>query len=205
MSRRLETAESETRFATTDDSPSSIHGSHEQEGDAISPSHYTTVIAGGRGHGGSPRHPGGFATPKRAFPTASRRIRLGHPYRVFRRREREGWNGLDGVRSRLSCRPLYEIRGRCQSPWLSLEPEPPPPDYIRAFWFAHAAVKKAYPGLGLGDYNVMVTVDDSEDQAVWAIRYRRRDNRSGLTVFLRDPIEIEVHSEGPSTGPSNPK
>ena len=24
-------------------------------------------------------------------------------------------------------------------PWLSLEEEPPPPDYIRAFWFAHAA------------------------------------------------------------------
>jgi hypothetical protein len=82
-------------------------------------------------------------------------------------------------------------------PWLPLESDPPPPDYIGAFWFAHEAVKKAYPDLALGDFNVMVTVDDSDDQAVWAVRYRRRDNRSGLTVFLRDPIEIEVHSEGP--------
>jgi hypothetical protein len=53
--------------------------------------------------------------------------------------------------------------------------------------------------------NGHVTVDDSEDQAVWAIRYRRRDNRSGLTVFLSGPIEIEVHREGPPTGPSDPK
>jgi hypothetical protein len=90
-------------------------------------------------------------------------------------------------------------------PWLPLESDPPPPDDIGAFWYAHGAVKKAYPGLALGDYNVMVTVDDSDDQAIWAVRYRRRDHRSGLTVFLRDPIEIEVHSEGPPPGPSDPK
>ena len=90
-------------------------------------------------------------------------------------------------------------------PWLPLESDDPPPDYIRAFWFAHQAVKKTYPGLALGDYNVMITLDDSEDVTVWAVRFRRRDNRSGLTVFLRDPIEIEVHSEGPPTGPSDPK
>ncbi len=90
-------------------------------------------------------------------------------------------------------------------PWLPLESDLPPPDYIRAFWLAHEAVQKAYPGLALGDYNVMVTVDDSEDQDVRAVRYRRRDNRSGLTVFLRDPIEIEVHSEGLPPGPPDPK
>lgn|GEM_PF-6586385 len=82
-------------------------------------------------------------------------------------------------------------------PWLPLESEPPQPDRIKAFWSAHEAVKKAYPGLALSDYNVMVTVDDSEDQAVWAVQYRRRDNRSRLTVYLRDPIEIKIHSEGP--------
>jgi hypothetical protein len=80
-------------------------------------------------------------------------------------------------------------------PWLPLESDPPPPDYIQAFWVAHEAVTKAYPHLALGDYNVMITVDDSEDEAVWAVRYRRRDNRSGLTVYLRDPIRIEIHSE----------
>jgi hypothetical protein len=90
-------------------------------------------------------------------------------------------------------------------PWLPLESDPAPPDFIRAFWIAHAAVKKAYPGLALADYNVMVTVDDSEDLAVWAVRFRRRDNRSGLTLYLRDPIEIEVHSEGPPPGPSSPE
>src|SRR5277367_4177484 len=36
-------------------------------------------------------------------------------------------------------------------PWLPLESDDPPPDYIQAFWFAHQAVKKAYPGLALGD------------------------------------------------------
>jgi hypothetical protein len=88
-------------------------------------------------------------------------------------------------------------------PWLPLESDPPPPDHIRAFWIAHEAVKKTYPGLALGDYNVMITVDDSQDLTVWAVRFRRRDNRSGLTVFLRDPIEIEVHGDGPPPGPSS--
>jgi hypothetical protein len=90
-------------------------------------------------------------------------------------------------------------------PWLPLEPDPPPPDPIRAFWLAHEAVKKAYPKLTLEDYNVMVTVDDSEDEAVWAVRYRRRDNRSGMNVYLRNPIAIELHSEGPPLSPRNPK
>jgi hypothetical protein len=90
-------------------------------------------------------------------------------------------------------------------PWLPLESDPPPPDYIQAFWVAHELVTRAHPGLALQDYNVMVTVDDSDDQAIWAVRYRRRDNRSGLTVYLRDPIQIEVHREGPPEGSLNPK
>jgi hypothetical protein len=112
-----------------------------------------------------------------------------------------GWTaGVAGDHADLASK--YTAAAR--RPWLPLESDSPPPDRVRAFWFAHEAVKKAYPGLALGDYNVMVTVDDSEDQAVWAVRYRRRDNRSGLTVFLRDPVEIEVHSEGPPPGPPNP-
>jgi hypothetical protein len=90
-------------------------------------------------------------------------------------------------------------------PWLPLESDPPPPDHVQAFWVAHEAVTKAYPGLALGDYNVMITVDDSDDEAVWAVRYRRRDNRSGLTVYLRNPIQIEIHSEGPPRGSLDPK
>jgi hypothetical protein len=82
-------------------------------------------------------------------------------------------------------------------PWLPLPSNEPPPDCVRAFWFAHRAVKEAYPQLALGDYNVFVTLDDSDDLPVWAVRYRRRDNRSGLTVFLRDSIEFEMHAEGP--------
>jgi hypothetical protein len=82
-------------------------------------------------------------------------------------------------------------------PWPPLKADEPQPGYILAFWFAHHAVKKAYPNLALGDYNVFVTADDSNDQAIWAVRYRCRDNRSGLTVFLRDPIEFEIHNDGP--------
>ena len=94
-----------------------------------------------------------------------------------------------------------KYRAAARRPWLPLRPDPPPPDYIQAFWTAHEAVTKSYPGLKLKDYNVMITVDDSGDRPVWAIRYRRRDNRSGMTVYLRNPIQIEVHREGPP----NPK
>ena len=120
-------------------------------------------------------------------------------------------NGQDGMvltasRSRLSRRPLFRnTRPLPTDPGFHSNPtNRRRPITSRPSGSHMQAVKKAYPGLALGDYNVMVTVDDSDDQAVWAVRYRRRDNRSGLTVFLRDPIAIEVHSEGPSTGPSNP-
>jgi hypothetical protein len=121
----------------------------------------------------------------------------------------EGRDGMDWTASVADYHADLSSRyaAAAKRPWLPLESEPPPEDSIRAFWFAHEAVKKAYPNLALGDYNVLVTVDDSDDQAVWAVQYRRRDNRSGLTVFLRDPIAIEVHSEGPScaSDPPTPK
>ena len=62
-----------------------------------------------------------------------------------------------------------------ERPWLRLQSDPPPPDRVRAFWCAHETVKKDYPSLALGDYLVMVNVDDSEDQAGWAVRYCNLD------------------------------
>lgn len=118
-------------------------------------------------------------------------------------------NGKDGMVMTATAADYHgdlslKYKAAASRPWLPLESDPPPPDHIRAFWIAHEQAKKRYPGLALGDYNVMITLDDSEDVAAWAVRFRRRDNRSGLTVFLRDPIEIEVHSEGPPPVPSSP-
>jgi hypothetical protein len=98
-----------------------------------------------------------------------------------------------------------KYKAAAKRPWALLESDEPQSDRVRAFWRAHEAVKKAYPGLSLGDYNVMVTQDDSDDQPIWAVRYRRRDHRSGLTVYLRDPIAIELHSEGPPQGSTEAK
>ena len=114
-------------------------------------------------------------------------------------------NGLDGASWTASVAGYHadlsaKYTAAAKRPWLPLEEEPPAPDPVRAFWRAHEAVKKAYPDLVLADYNVYVTVDDSDDEPVWAVRYRRRDNRSGLTVYLRDPIAIELHSEGAPVG-----
>jgi hypothetical protein len=119
-------------------------------------------------------------------------------------------NGMDGMVLTATTADYHEdlsvkYEAAANRPWLPLEPDLAPPDHVRPFWVAHEAVKKAYPGLVLADYNVMVTVDDSDDVPVWAVRYRRRDNHSGLTVFLRDPIEIELHQEGRPPGPADPK
>jgi hypothetical protein len=119
-------------------------------------------------------------------------------------------NGHDGVFWTTSAADYHgdlsaQYEAAARRPWLPLDSEPPPDDGVRAFWSAHKAVKKAFPSLALRDYNAMVTVDDSDDQPVWAVRYRRRDNRSGMNVYLRDPIQIEVHSEGPPpSSPPNP-
>lgn len=114
-------------------------------------------------------------------------------------------NGLDGASWTASVATYHfdlaaKYAAAAKRPWLPLASEPPAADPVRAFWRAHDAVKNAYPGLALVDYNVFVTVDDSDDDPVWAVRYRRRDNRSGLTVYLRDPIAIELHREGPPVG-----
>ena len=101
-----------------------------------------------------------------------------------------------------------KYQAAAERPWLPLPPDPPLPVGLRAFWTAHAAVKKAYPGVALGDYNAMVTVDDHDvplEQTVWAVRYRRRDDRSGMNVFVEAPVRIELHGEGPPPGPSDPK
>jgi hypothetical protein len=93
-----------------------------------------------------------------------------------------------------------KYRAAAARPWLPTGADRPLPAGLRAFWEAHAAVKRAYPWVELGDYNAMVTVDDHDvplEQTVWAVRYRRRDDRSGMNVFLEDPVRIELHREGP--------
>jgi hypothetical protein len=45
----------------------------------------------------------------------------------------------------------------------------------------------------LAKYNVLVTVDDSDDSRTWAVQYRRRGNCSDFTPYLREPTAIEAH------------
>ena len=97
-----------------------------------------------------------------------------------------------------------KYKAAADRPWLPVEADPPPTDGIRAFWIGHAAVKKAYPGITLDDYVASVSVFDGwqgrdapEDRTIYAVRYRRRDNRSGMSVIVDDPVEIYLHSEGP--------
>jgi hypothetical protein len=97
-------------------------------------------------------------------------------------------------------------------PWLPLEADPPLPEGIRAFWNAHAAVKKAYPGLALDDYTIFIGVDDRETppgRSVWKVRYNsRRDDPSGLNVFVDssvESVEMEVRGKRPSLNPLNPR
>jgi hypothetical protein len=101
-----------------------------------------------------------------------------------------------------------KYKAAADSPWLPLEPDLPPTDGIRAFWIAHEAVKKAYPVITLDDYVAQVILDEPDEPGgpkIWAVRYRRRDNRSGMNVFVRDPVEIELHEEGrPPDSPTIP-
>ncbi len=103
-----------------------------------------------------------------------------------------------------------KYKAAANRPWVPVEADLPPTEGIRAFWIAHAAVKKAYPSLALDDYVAQVSVFDGwegrdapEDRTIYAVRYRRRDGRSGMNVIVDDPVEIYLHSEGPPSDPTN--
>jgi hypothetical protein len=99
-----------------------------------------------------------------------------------------------------------KYRAAAERPWLPVEADEPPPDGLQAFWVAHEAVKQAYPGVSLDDYVAQVILDEPDEPngpKVWAVRYRRRDNRSGMNVFVRDRVEIELHE--PDRPPDPPK
>ena len=99
-----------------------------------------------------------------------------------------------------------KYRDAADRPWLPVETDLPPTDGLRAFWVAHEAVKHAYPGVSLDDYVAQVILDEPDEPdgpRIWAVRYRRLDGRSGMNVFVRDPIEIELHE--PDRPPDPPK
>ncbi len=103
-----------------------------------------------------------------------------------------------------------KYKAAADRPWLPVEADLPPTDGIRAFWIAHAAVKKAYPGISLDEYVAQVSVFDGwegrdapEGRTIYAVRYRRRDNHSGMNVIVDDPVEIYLHSDGPPPVPTN--
>jgi hypothetical protein len=103
-----------------------------------------------------------------------------------------------------------KYRAAADRPWLPLEADLPPPRGVREFWIAHAAVKEAYPGVDLRDYVAQIVADepDPEDPPGtidWAVRYRRRDNRSGMNVYVEDPVRIEIHGNGPPPDPPGPR
>jgi hypothetical protein len=103
-----------------------------------------------------------------------------------------------------------KYKAAADRPWLPVEADLPPTEGMRAFWIAHAAVKKAYPSVALDDYVAQVSEFDGwqgrdapEDRTIYAVRYRRRDGRSGMNVIVDDPVEIYLHSEGPPSDPTN--
>jgi hypothetical protein len=90
-----------------------------------------------------------------------------------------------------------------ERPWLSLAPDLPEPKVVRAFRVANDAVKNAYPGFDIKEYSIqVVTVHDptveGADLAFPCVKFRRKDNRAGLNVLVRDPVEIHVHDDGPA-------
>jgi hypothetical protein len=103
-----------------------------------------------------------------------------------------------------------KYRRAADRPWLPLEADLPPPRGVREFWIAHEAVKKAYPGVALQDYVAQIVADepdpgDPPGTIDWAVRYRRRDQRSGMNVFVEDPVRIELHEEGRPPDPPVPR
>ncbi len=85
-------------------------------------------------------------------------------------------------------------------PWFPMAPDPPEPSAVRAFRLAHEAVKPAYPGIDLAEYNLQVTTMD-QGGPFPLVRYRHQDGKSGLNVSVRDPIQIHVHADGPPPAP----
>lgn len=101
-----------------------------------------------------------------------------------------------------------KYRAAAECPWLPVEADPPLSDGLRAFWVAHEAVKRAYPGVSLDDYVAQVILDVPDEPngpKIWAVRYRRCDNRSGMNVFVRDRVEIELHEPDRPPDPPKPK
>jgi hypothetical protein len=106
-----------------------------------------------------------------------------------------------------------DLAERCRRvaarPWMPFEDDLVPPRGVREFWIAHEAVKRAYPGVDLRDYVAQIVADepdlgDPPGTIVWAVRYRRRDNRSGMNVYVEDPVRIEIHNNGPPPDPPVP-
>jgi hypothetical protein len=126
-------------------------------------------------------------------------------------------NGKDG--QELTMEAVYYLsdlsdryKAAADRPWLPLGADPPEPEGLRAFWKAHAAVKKSYPGLTLDDYTVFISVDDRETQpgqTVWKVRYNsRQDDPSGLNVFVDNSsewVEMTLRGKGPPLARSDPK
>ncbi len=83
-----------------------------------------------------------------------------------------------------------------------MAPDPPEPSAVRAFRLAHEAVKPAYPGIDLAEYNLQVTTMD-QGGPFPLVRYRHQDGKSGLNLWVRDPIQIHVHADGPPPAPAS--
>lgn len=101
-----------------------------------------------------------------------------------------------------------KYRAAAERPWLPVEADEAPTDGVRAFWVAHEAVKQAYPGVSLDDYVAQVILDEPDEPNgpnVWAVRYRRLDNRSGMNVFVRHRVEIELHESDRPPDPPKPE
>jgi hypothetical protein len=116
--------------------------------------------------------------------------------------ERDGYPWMREYHADLAAK----YRAAAERPWLPVEADETPIDGFRAFWIAHEAVKQAYPGVSLDDYVTEVILDEPDEPngpKIWAVRYRRRDDRSGMNVFVRDRVEIELHE--PDRPPDPPK
>jgi hypothetical protein len=117
----------------------------------------------------------------------------------------EGNQDHTAARYHLDMALRYE--GAAARPWLPLGLDPSEPKVVRAFRVASDAVKKTYPGFDTTEYSIqVVTVHEptveGADLAFPCVKFRRKDNRAGLNVLVRDPVEIHVHDDGPAPRPT---